>query len=115
MSENRDDAPMEPERGEEQVKLLAGRVVSVLGMLVALGGIAYVLFSSTAASANVSAGAVALVFGLAGYLLGSRRLGTATMILAVLAVFFSLAATQGIIPGSEPTDRSLPQRQPGGE
>lgn len=111
MSDKRDAAPMEPERGSQQVKLLAGRILSILGLLLALGGIVSVLLSSTAASADISEGAVASLLGVVGYFLGSRRLGLATVVVAVLAVVFGLAATQGVIPGSGPTDRELPQRE----
>ncbi|MBA2442062.1 MAG: hypothetical protein H0V53_06605, partial [Rubrobacter sp.] len=46
-----------------------------------------------------------------GYFLGSNRLGTAAIIVSVAVLFFSLAATQGIIPGFE-TDRGLPAVEP---
>lgn len=111
MSDERHDTPKEPERGSGQVKLLAGRIVSVLGLLLALGGIVSIFLSSTAASADISEGAVALLLGVAGYFLGSRKLALATVIVAVLAILFSLAATQGLVPGSGPTDRDLPQRE----
>lgn len=108
----RDDAPMEPERGEEQVKLLGGRVVSVVGLLLVLGGVISVFASQTAATADISTGAVGALLGIVGYFLGARRLGLAVAILAMTAIFFSLAATQGLIPGAEPTDRSLPAEEP---
>ena len=108
----RDDAPMEPERGEEQVKLLGGRIVSVLGLLLVLGGVVSVFVSQTAATADISTGAVGVLLGVVGYFLGARRLGLTVAILAVAAIFFSLAATQGIIPGAESTDRDLPAEEP---
>lgn len=115
MSEKRDDAPMEPERGSKQVKLLAGRLLSVIGILIALAGIVTVFTSSSGASADVSDGALALLLGVAGYFLGARRIGAAAVIIAVVAVVFSLAATQGVIPGLDATDRDLPQSGPGTE
>lgn len=108
----RDDAQMEPERGEEQVKLLGGRIVSVLGLLLVLGSVISVFTAQTAATSDISAGAVGALLGLVGYFLGARKIGLAVAIVAVATIFFSLAATQGVIPGAEPTDRSLPQEEP---
>jgi hypothetical protein len=49
----------------------------------------------------VSAGAVGVALGILGYFLGARRLGAATIVLSVAAVFFMAAAATGLIPGVE--------------
>jgi hypothetical protein len=96
------------ERGagrEHQVMLLAGRISCVLGLLLGLGGIAAALLGG---GASISPGAVGAALGILGYFLGSRRLGTVTVLLCVAALFFGLAASQGLIPGMEASDRGLP-------
>ncbi len=96
------------ERGagrEHQVMLLAGRISCVLGLLLGLGGIAAALLGG---GASISPGAVGAALGILGYFLGSRRLGTVTVLLCVAALFFGLAASQGLIPGIEASDRGLP-------
>jgi hypothetical protein len=42
------------------------------------------------------------VLGILGYFLGARRLGAATIVLGVVAVFFMAAASTGLIPGVAP-------------
>jgi hypothetical protein len=103
------------ERGagrERQVMLLAGRISCLLGLLLGVGGIVAALFGGTA---NVSVGAVGAALGILGYFLGSRRLGTVTVLLCVAALFFGLAASQGLIPGMEASDRGLPAVEPAAE
>jgi hypothetical protein len=96
-------------QGEQAVKLLAGRICCILGILFGVGGIVAAFFGG---GASVSPGAVGAVLGVLGYFLGSRRLGTFTVLLCVAALFFGLAASQGLIPGIEASDRSLPDREP---
>jgi hypothetical protein len=80
-------------------KLLGGRICCLVGLLFGVGGI---LFALLGASANVSAGAVGLALGVLGYFLGARRLGAATVVLGIVAVFFMAAASTGLIPGVAP-------------
>jgi hypothetical protein len=80
-------------------KLLGGRICCLVGLLFGAGGILFVLMG---ASANVSAGAVGLALGVLGYFLGARRLGAATVVLGIVAVFFMAAASTGLIPGVAP-------------
>ena len=51
---------------------------------------------------NLSAGAVGMALGVLGYFLGVRRLGTATIVLGLVALFFMAAASTGLIPGVAP-------------
>lgn len=104
---DRNDAPAETERGPEQVKLLAGRAASALGILLALGGVISAFLADSAATADISAGAVGLLLGVVGYFLGARRIGLAAVIFGVVAIFISLAATQGLIPGAPEGKQNL--------
>ena len=94
------------------MKLLAGRICCVIGLLFGIGGIVAAFFGG---GASVSPGAVGAALGVLGYFLGSRRLGTATVLLCVAALFFGLAASQGLIPGIDATDRTLPANEPAAE
>ena len=97
---------------ERQVMLLAGRISCLLGLLLGVGGIAAALLGG---GASISPGAVGAALGILGYFLGSRRLGTVTVLLCVAALFFGLAASQGLIPGIEASDRGLPAVEPAAE
>ncbi len=95
--------------GERQAMFLAGRVSCILGLLCGVFGIAA---SFLGGGASISPGAVGAALGIVGYFLGSRRLGTTTVLICVAALFFGLAASQGLIPGIEASDRSLPANEP---
>ncbi len=97
---------------EELVKLLAGRICCVIGLLFGLGGIVAAFLGG---GASVSPGAVGAALGVLGYFLGSRRLGTTTVLICVAALFFGLAASQGLIPGIDASDRTLPANEPAAE
>jgi hypothetical protein len=97
---------------EQLVRLLAGRISAAVGLLFAAGGLVAAFLGG---GANVSTGAVGAVLGVVGYFLGSRRLGTAAVILCVAVLFFGLAASQGLIPGIDASDRNLPAREPAAE
>lgn len=108
ISPERDDAPFRPRR-EDQVKLLAGRISCIIGILFAVYGVVIVFGGG---GASVTSGVLGAVLGILGYFLGSRRLGTATIILSVAVLFFGLAASQGLIPGIDSSDRGLPAVEP---
>jgi hypothetical protein len=92
--------------------LLAGRISCVIGLLSGILGIVAAFFGG---GASISPGAVGAALGILGYFLGSRRLGTVTVLLCVAALFFGLAASQGLIPGIDASDRNLPDREPAAE
>lgn len=81
------------------LKLLGGRICSLVGLLFGLGGVLVALLS---VSDDVSAGVIGATLGILGYFLGARRLGTATILIGVAAVFFMAAASTGLIPGVAP-------------
>lgn len=101
--------PGENMQGAEQAKLLAGWICAVLGILFAVAGI---LGPILASGASVSTGVIGVILGILAYFLNARRIGTITVILAVVTLFFGLAASQGLIPGIEASDRSLPPIEP---
>lgn len=114
MSEDRDARTPEDRGGpggdkrEQNAMLLGGGISCILGILLGVGGIVAALLGG---GANISAGAVGAALGVLGYFLGARRLATATVILCVVAIFFGLAASQGLIPGLAPSDHELPSRK----
>ena len=100
----------EGEAGESQgregrAKLLLGGTSCAVGVLLGIGQILAALYGG---GANTSAGALGIAFGILGYFLGPRWLATATVFLCAAAILFGLAASQGLIPGIEPSDRALP-------
>jgi len=101
--------PAENPEGAKQVKLLAGRISAVVGILFAIGGLIGPILAD---GSSVSAGVMGMILGILAYFLGARRIGTITVVLSVAALFFGLAASQGLIPGIEASDRSLPAIEP---
>lgn len=100
---------MRPQQNEDRVKLLAGRIVSAIGTLLALAGIVGIILQS---GASITPGAVGVMLGILGYFLGSRKFGTVTIVLSIAVLFFGLAASQGLIPGLDASDRTLPPVEP---
>ena len=96
MSQEDDAGRSSEERsGAGGIRLLLGRVASVLGILVAIS----IAFTPNIA---LTAAVSAIALGGAGYVLGARRLGIAAVIIAVLALIFGLMAISGSIPGFDP-------------
>jgi hypothetical protein len=87
------------DKGKNQAKRLGGGIASVLGILLGLGGIVGAILGVTE---DVSSGVLAIVLGVLGYYLGVRRLGTVTVVLGTIALFFVVAASTGLIPGITP-------------
>lgn len=104
---------VDPDTGSRQLQRLLGNISSAVGILLGLGSILLTVLGQSAALADVSAEVVAIVLGVLGYFLGSRRIALTAVAIGVIALVFGLAATQGLIPGAEPTDRSLPARETG--
>ena len=101
--------PEENPEGARLARLLAGRLSALLGVLSAVGG---VIVPIVAGGANVIFGALGVMLGTLAYFLDARRIGTIAVVLSIAALFFGLAASQGLIPGLEATDRSLPGIKP---
>jgi hypothetical protein len=92
--EVRENPGRERER-KDALKVLAGTISCVVGILLGVGGI---LLALLGASTDISAGAVGAGLGVLGYSLGARRLGKATVILGVGVIFFMTAVNAGLIP-----------------
>jgi uncharacterized membrane protein len=98
----RDEAQENPGRDKERkdaLKMLAGKLSCVVGILLGVGGIVLALLG---ASDDVSSGVLAMLLGVLGYSLGARRPGVATIVLGTVALFFVVAASTGLIPGVAP-------------
>jgi hypothetical protein len=94
---------------EGRVTLLGGRISCAIGVLLAAGTVFAAFFGG---GANTTASALGIGFVILGYFLGARKLATATVFLCAAAILFGLAASQGLIPGIEPSDRALPDLSP---
>ena len=86
-------------RGKDQAKRLGGLISSLLGLLLGVGGIVGALLGGV--TEDVSTGALAIMLGVLGYSLGTRRLGAATVVVGTLVLFFVVGASTGLVPGVE--------------
>ncbi len=84
------------EEGKRSIRLLFGRLASILGILVAAAG---AIFSVNTAISSTAAG---ILLGVIGFALGARRLGIAAIVVTVALLLISLAAINGVIPGFDP-------------
>lgn len=80
------------------MKRTVGAVLSGGGILLAVVGFVVPFIGS---GASIALGGFGIVLGIAGYTLGARRLGAAAIVLCAIALFFGLAASQGLVPGME--------------
>jgi hypothetical protein len=85
---------------------LAGTISCIIGLLLAVGQI---IAAFLGAGANVTAGALSVGLCILGYYLDSRKLATAAICLCMASILFALAASQGFVPGIEPSDLAFPQ------
>ena len=96
MSQGKDaERPGEEGGGPGVVKLLLGRIVSVLGML---AGAAVVLTANAALIFSF----LGVALGVTGYALGARRLGFAAILVAAVGLILGAAIINDLIPGLNP-------------
>ena len=88
-------------KGKDQAKRIGGLISCVLGLLLGVGGIVGALLGGV--TEDVSTGALAIMLGILGYSLGTRRLGAATVVVGTLVLFFVVGASTGLVPGVEPS------------
>ena len=106
------DSPGATEQQRAQNALaFCATIVCVAGLLLALAVLVSTLIFGGSFGV-VSAAAIGAGLGVLGYFLGAGRLATATIIVSAVTLFVGLAATQGVIPGLEPSDRNLPAVEP---
>ena len=77
------------------VKLLVGRIASVLGILAGVGGTVAAL---AVQSTNITAGVAAGLLGAVGYFLGARRLGAVSVVVGVGLVVMLVGASTATVP-----------------
>ncbi len=97
-AEERDES-QNPGTGEGlqgTVKLLIGRIASVLGILAGVGGaVAALAFDST----DITPAAAAILLGVVGYFLGARRLGAVCVVVGVVVLLVLAGASSGLSEG----------------
>jgi hypothetical protein len=80
-----------PEKNPEASKLNAGRLLSVVALVICVPiGALFV---------SIATGAVGIFVATAGYALGARRSGALAVALCTAAMFVGLLVGQGVIPG----------------
>ncbi len=112
LGNSRQPGPGGDKEREQTAKSFLALVLCVLGILLGLVGLVTPFFTGPATTADVSVQAVGILLGILGYYLGARRLGTVAAVLCIVAIFFGLAVSQGLIPGFESYDRGLPEEEP---
>ena len=112
LDNSRQSDPGRDTQRKEAAKSFFALVVCVVGILLGLVGFITPFFTGPATTADVSMQAVGIVLGILGYYLGVRRLAIAAVALCIVAIFFGLAASQGLVPGFSETDRDLPDEEP---
>ena len=83
-----DNSTAEETKLKNSAKLLGGRVACVVGLLLSAASVIAALLG---ASADISGGALGIVLGGVGYYLGSRRLGSASCVVGVVAIFLAVS------------------------
>ena len=76
------------------VKLLVGRIASVLGILAGVGATVAAL---AVQSTDITAGAAAILLGVVGYFLGARSLGAVSVVVGVGLLVMLVGASTGFI------------------
>jgi hypothetical protein len=74
-----------------QTKMFFGRLLCGLGIALAVIGAFFV---------SVAINVLGMVLGMVAYALGTRRLGTLTIVLALVTLAGGLFLGQGVVPGS---------------
>ena len=115
LGNSRRPSPGEDKNREQTAKSFFALVVCAVGILLGLVGLVTPFFTGPATTADVSIQAVGILLGILGYYVGARRLAVATIALCIVAIFFGLAASQGLVPGIQGQDRSLPSVEPGAQ
>jgi hypothetical protein len=97
-AEERDDSqnPGLDQETAGTLKLLVGRIASVLGILAGVGGtVAALAVDST----DITAAAAAILLGVLGYFLGARRLGAISVVVGVVLLLVLAGASSGLSEG----------------
>jgi hypothetical protein len=94
---------------------LVGGGAAVTGILMALIGaiLATGIAGDPTYLNTIPLASLGTFLGIIAYIMGARDIGRAAIIFTVVAMMFGVAASQGYVPGLEPTDRGLPAQEPG--
>lgn len=97
--------------GKRLAGLLIGGATAAAGIATGLLGLA-TAFSEYTFPNTVVLASLGIVMGMVGYAVGARKLGMAAAVISAAALIIGVAASQGYIPGVEPSDHSLPAQEP---
>lgn len=87
---------------------VTGILMGLVGAILATGIAGDASYLNTIPMASLGA-----FLGIIAYIMGAQRIGKSAIIFAMVAMMFGVAASQGYVPGLEPTDRGLPAQEPG--
>jgi hypothetical protein len=87
---------------------VTGILMGLVGAILATGIAGDASYLNTIPLASLGA-----FLGIIAYVMGAERFGKSAIIFAMVALMFGVAASQGYVPGLEPTDRGLPAIEPG--
>jgi hypothetical protein len=94
---------------------LVGGGAAVTGILMGLVGA--ILATGIAGDASylntIPLASLGAFLGIIAYIMGAERFGKSAIVFAMVAMMFGVGASQGYVPGLEPTDRGLPAIEPG--
>ena len=100
--------------GKRLAGLLIGGATAAAGIMTGLLGLA-TAFSEFTFPNTVVLASMGIVMGMVGYGVGARRLGAAAAVISAAALIIGVAASQGYVPGLEPSDHTLPGQEPRAE
>ena len=100
--------------GKRLAGLLIGGGTAAMGIMTGLLGLA-TAFSEFTFPNTVVLASMGIVMGMVGYGVGARRLGAAAAVISAAALIIGVAASQGYVPGLEPSDHTLPGQEPRAE
>jgi hypothetical protein len=100
--------------GKRLAGLLIGGATAAAGIMTGLLGLV-TAFSEFTFPNTVVLASMGIVMGMVGYGVGARRLGAAAAVISAAALIIGVAASQGYVPGLEPSDHTLPGQEPRAE
>ena len=104
-----DDAEAKKTRG--RMSRSFGWALAAFGILLAVVGAAS-SFDEVFMNDALPLAFLGTLLGVAAYMFGARRIGASAAVFSVAALIFLVGVSQGMLPGVERTDRSLPANEP---
>lgn len=109
-----DDDHASPEAGGQLAGLAIGSVLGASGIFTALIG-AVTSLSERTVDVALPLTSMGILMGVAAYAIGAQAIGKVATGFATAALFFAVLVSAGELPGTEPTDHNIPDREPRGE